>query len=157
LSTEERKEFPVAFLAGVAVMLLMLGGIYLMTRESRPAGPVVEEHLPMDDAARAYAERIRFSELSVGRATNFLNQEVTFLFGTVTNEGTKTVRGLEVELDLRDLLNQTALRETQYVVGPRNAPLAPGEKREFQLTFETVPAGWNQAVPGITIRGLVIE
>lgn len=157
MSTEERKEFPLAFLAGVVVMLLMLGGIYLMTRESRPAGPVVEEHLPMDDAARAYAERIRFTELSVGRATNFLNQEVTFLFGTVTNDGTKTVRGLEVELDFRDLLNQTTLRETRYVVGERIAPLAPGEKREFQLTFETVPAGWNQAVPGITIRGLVIE
>jgi hypothetical protein len=135
----------------------MLGGIYLLTRESRPAGPVVDEHLPMDDTARAYAERIRFTELSVGRATNFLNQEVTFLFGTVTNEGTKTVRGLEIELDFRDLLNQTALREMQYVVGLRSAPLAPGEKREFQLTFETVPAGWNQAVPGITIRGLVIE
>ena len=157
MSTEERREFPLAFLAGVVVMLLMLGGIYLMTRESRPAGPVVEEHLPMDDAARAYAERIRFTELTVGRAANFLNQEVTFVFGTVTNEGAKTVRGLEVELDFRDLLNQIALRETRIVVGGPIAPLAPGEKREFQLTVESVPAGWNQAVPGITIRGLVVE
>ena len=157
MKTEERKEFPLAFLAGVGVMLLLLGGIYLLTRESRPDGPVVEEHLPMDDAAKAYAERIHFTDLSVGRATNFLSQEVTFLFGTVGNAGAKLLRGLEVTLEFRDLLNQVVLRETRILIGGQMAPLAAGERREFQLTFEHVPAEWNQAVPGITIRGLVVQ
>lgn len=157
MSTEERKEFPLAFLAGVGVMLLLLGGIYLLTRESKTPGPIVEAHLPMDDAAKAYTQRIHFTDLTVGRAANFLNQEVTFLFGTVANDGAKVLRGLEVTLEFRDLLNQVVLRETRTIVGERIAPLAAGEKREFQLTFEHIPAEWNQAVPGISIRGLVIE
>ena len=138
-------------------MLLLLAGAYFLTRESKPPGPVVEEHLPLDDAAKAYAERIHFTELSVGRAANFLNQEVTFLFGTVTNDGPKTVRGLEVTLEFHDLLNQVILRETRILVDQRIAPLAAGEKREFQFTFEKIPAEWNQAVPGISTRGLIVE
>jgi hypothetical protein len=157
MTTGEKGEFPLAFLTGVGIMLLLLGGVYLLTRNSKPAGPIVEEHLPMSDAAKAYAGRIHFTDLSVSRAANFLNQEVTFLFGTVANDGTKTVQGLEVTLEFRDLLNQVVLRETRIVVDRRNPPLADGERREFQLTFERIPAEWNRAVPAITITGLVVE
>jgi len=157
VSTKERSDFPLAFLAGVGIMLLLLAGAYFLTRQSKPPGPVVEEHLPLDDAAKAYAERIHFTDLSVGRAANFLNQEVTFLFGSVVNDGPKSVRGLELTLEFRDLLNQVVLRETRILVDRRIAPLAAGEKREFQLTFEKIPAEWNQAVPNVSVRGLIVE
>lgn len=157
MSTEERSDFPLAFLAGVGIMLLLLAGAYFLTRPSKPPGPVVEKHLPLGDAAKSYGERIHFTDLSVGRAANFLNQEVTFVFGTVANDGPKTVRGLEVTLEFRDLLKQVVLRETRILVDQRIAPLAAGEKREFQFTFEKIPAEWNQAVPGISVRGLIVE
>lgn len=157
MNTSQKSEFPLAFLAGVVVMLLILGGLYLLTSGPRSPRTVAQEDLPFGDAEKAYAERIRISETSVSRAANFLDQEVTFLFGVVENSGTRSLRALEVTLEFRNLLNEVILRETRRIIDHRTPPLPAGQPREFQITFEQIPAEWNRAVPGIRITGLRLE
>ncbi len=157
MNLEEKSGFPVALLVGFGVVLLLLGGIYLATRNSGPAESPAEERLPFGPPGKAYGEHVHFRDLKMSRAANFLNQEVTFLFGVLSNDGARTIREIEVTIEFRDMLNQVVLRETRRVFGQRVPPLPGGQSREFQLSFEHVPLDWNRQYPSIRITGLLLE
>lgn len=154
---EEKSGFPLAFLAGAAIVLLLLGGVYLLTRPASSGGSQAPPRLPMGALEQAYAHNIRFLDLKMSRAANFLNQEITFLFGVVANDGDRSIRDMEVTVEFRDQLNQVVLRETHRPLVARAAPLPPGQRREFELTFEHVPIDWNRQYPTIRVKGLVLE
>jgi hypothetical protein len=42
-------------------------------------------------------------------------------------------------------------RERVPIVGASAAPLKPGEVRAFRLPFDSLPEGWNQAMPKMVI------
>ena len=157
MSDQEKKEFPVGFAVGVVVVLVLFGGLYLATRETGSPKAIVEQHLPLGPAERAYAQQIRFVDVKMSRAANFLNQEVTFVFGTLANDGGRTIRDIEVTLEFRDMFNQVVLRDTRRLFGRRVAPLEGGKSREFQLTYEDIPDDWNRQYPSIRVAGLVLE
>jgi len=113
--------------------------------------------LPMGPAEQAYVPQIQFLEPKVARAANFLNQEVTFVFGTVLNNGPRPIRQIEVTLEFHDPFNQVILRDTQRLFGPNAVPLAPNQRRDFQLGYETLPVQWNQAYPTVRITGLQLQ
>jgi hypothetical protein len=83
-------------------------------------------------------------------AQNFLGDSVTYLDAQVRNEGTKTVRRLDLDLTFVDMLSQVILRERAHPVSERTPPLKPGESRAFRITFEHIPVEWNQAAPTMT-------
>ena len=85
--------------------------------------------------------------MRMSAAANFLGDTITYLDATVTNRGSKSVRLLDVELDFVDALNQVVLRETAHPLADRATPLAPGQTHPFRVTFEHMPADWNQAPP----------
>jgi hypothetical protein len=157
IPTEERSRLPVAFLAGLVVVSLLIGAAVLINHFSTPAGPIEEKPLPMGPVEQAYAPQIHFLEPKMSRAANFLNQEVTFVFGTVENGGQRQVRQIEVTLEFHDVFNQVVLRDKQRLFLPNAAPLGPGERRDFQLGYEHLPAQWNQAYPAIRITGLDLK
>ncbi len=157
MNQEEKSRIPAAFLAGLGVVLLALGGVFLLSRSSRPAAPVAAEQLPMGEAEQVYAKQIRFSGLQMSRAANFLNQEVTFVFGSVSNEGARAIREIEVTIEFRDVFNQVVLRDNRRVLGPRATPLGAGQRRDFQFGFEHVPADWNHQYPSIRVSGLLLD
>ncbi len=154
---EEKHSVPVAFFGGLAVVLLLLGGVFLLTRHAGPAQSTAEQRLPMTATEQAYAGQIRFLDLRMSRASNFLNQEVTFVFGWVANDGPRAVREIEATIEYRDLFNQVVLRDTRRVLGARAAPLAAGQRREFQFNFEHVPADWNRQYPSLRLTGLLLD
>lgn len=154
---ENKSSVPFAFLAGLGVVLLLLGGAFLLTRVSRPKPSGAEDRLPMNATEQAYARQIRFLDLKMSRAANFLNQEVTFMFGSVVNDGARAIREMEATIEFRDPFNQVVLRDTRRVLGARAAPLAAGQSREFQFTFEHVPSDWNRQYPVIRVTGLLLE
>ncbi len=82
-------------------------------------------------------------------ARNFLGDMVTYLDAKITNTGTKIVRELELRLEFVDSLNQVVLCETAHPITLRTPPLKPGDTRLLHLTFEHMPADWNQAPPTI--------
>lgn len=85
-------------------------------------------------------------------AENFLGGTVTYLDAWVTNKGPKVVRRLEVELKFVDTLGQVVLRDIARPITVRTPPLKPGETRPFRISFDRMPADWNQAPPAITPR-----
>jgi hypothetical protein len=156
MTEEERSRVPFPFLLGIVIIALLVAGLVLLTRKPQTAGPA-EKPLPMTAVEQAYAAHIQFQDLQMSRAANFLNQEVTYVFCTVSNEGARTLREMEVTIEFRDVFNQVVLLEKRRLLGPHDPPLAASQKRELQLTFEHVPDLWNRRYPSLRVTGLLLE
>ena len=157
MGEEEKSRAPLVLLVGVGAALLLIGIFYLVARLTPAPAKTVEQPLPMGPAEQAYAQQIQFLEPKVARAANFLNQEVTFVFGTVLDNGPRPIRQIEVTLEFHDVFNQVVLRDKQRLFSPTAVPLAPHDRRDFQLGYETLPVQWNQAYPTIHITGLLLQ
>jgi hypothetical protein len=46
------------------------------------------------------------------------------------------------------------LRERVSIVNSKMGGLAPGETKAFRLAFDSVPEGWNQALPQMVIAAI---
>jgi len=153
---EEKSRFPAAFAAGAGVVLLLLGGLWLLMRTAQPVRPGSQK-LPFGVAEQAYAGQIHFQSGEMSHATNFLNQEFIYVEGSISNDGARKVRGLEATFEFRDALEQVILRDTERLIGPGNEGLAGGKQRDFRVTFENIPSAWTQQYPSIHVSGLVLE
>lgn len=148
---------PVAFAAGVVVMVVLLGAFELLTHVAGGRSPAVQQHLPFGPAEQKAAEHIHFESLRLSQATNFLNQEFTFVSGVLSNDGVGTLGDVEVTLEFRDPFNEVVLRESRRTFAPNSPPLFGGEKRAFEIMLDSVPATWNKQSPSIRITGLVLK
>jgi len=153
----EGNRFPVAFLAGVIVVFFVVAGVVLLSRSSHPGRSAAAEMLPFGPTERGYSEHIHFKNIQMARATNFLNQEFTYVAGTISNDGTQTIRQLEVTMEFHDPFNQVVLRETKRLIGENARPLTGGNMRDFQISLDHVPAEWDQQYPSIRVTGLILE
>jgi hypothetical protein len=136
------------FIVAVAVAILVL---ILRAQQKPPAPPP------------PYAASLKFSDLKASAAQNFVGATVSYLDGTVTNAGDKTVLHAVVQVTFKDDMGQTAQREelplrVLRTGGPYDeavdlnlSPLAPGESKPFRLTFESISAQWNHAYPEMQI------
>jgi hypothetical protein len=135
----------------VAIALAGLVAAFVMHQHSaseaaQPAA-VVAARAAMTAEQQAYLSSITFSDFHMSAANNFLGNTVTYLDGTITNQGAKPVRTLDVDLVFVDTLNQIVLKETVHPLADRTSPLAPGQSFGFRATFEHIPVDWNQAAP----------
>jgi hypothetical protein len=153
---QDRSRLPIALAAGAGVVLLLFGGLLFVSRIVRTHGPAATEALPFGAAERAYAQRIHFTNKQMARATNFLNQEFTYIAGTISNDGTRSLQRLQVTLEFHDPLNQVVLRETQLWITSPARPLDGGQRRDFQVTLDHVPATWDQQYPSIRVSGILL-
>jgi hypothetical protein len=154
---QERSRFPVAFAAGAGVVLLLLCGLILLTKWTRPRGSTAVEHFPLGAQEQAYAQQIHFKDIRMARAANFLNQEFTYVAGTISNDGARTLRGLEVSMEFHDPFHQVILRETEQLITPAMHSLEAGQQSDFKITLEHVPAEWDQQYPSIRVTGLILK
>jgi hypothetical protein len=154
IPTEERSRLPIAFLVGIVIVTLLVTGAVLYSRYATPAGAEIDKPLPMGTAELAYAPQIHFLEPKMSRAANFLNQEVTFVFGTVENGGDRKIKQIEITLEFHDPFNQVVLRDTQRLFLPNASPMLPGQQRDFQVGYEHISAQWNNGYPTIRVTGL---
>jgi hypothetical protein len=153
---EPRSQFPIAFAAGAVVVLLLLGGLILLSRGSHSNGANRAVTLPFEPTEQAYAQHIHFNDIHMAKANNFLNQEFTYVTGTLSNDGARTIRALDLTLEFHDPFKQVILRENESLIGPKDQPLAGGQRRDFQITLEHVPLEWNQQYPSIRVTGLIL-
>ncbi|MGB6430206.1 MAG: FxLYD domain-containing protein [Candidatus Acidiferrales bacterium] len=160
MAETRKREMPVAFLIGAVIVALLVGAAVLWSRHSATTQSTAPPPLPMGAAEQAYAPQIKFTRPAntpMSRATNFLNQEVTYVFGTVENDGPRTVNQIEVTLEFHDIFGQVVLRDQQRLFPATAGPLGPGQQYDFQLSYEHLPDQWNQQYPTMTITGLDLK
>ena len=116
-----------------------------------------------------YAAQLRFSDLKMSQAQNFVGANVTYVDGTLSNAGEKTVTHAVVRVTFKDLYGQVAQVEDVAIKVLRTggpypdtadlsvAPLAPGQSKPFRLTFEHISEQWNQAYPELQIVDVTIR
>jgi hypothetical protein len=158
--TTERQESSLRpILMGIVIVGVAVGILALILRAERkkPAVPP------------AYAANLKFSDLKTSAAQNFVGATVSYLDGTVTNTGDKTVSHAVVQVTFKDDLGQTAQREELPIRvlrtgGPYDeavdlnlSPLAPGQGKPFRLTFENISAQWNHTYPDLQITQIAIK
>ncbi|MGH9677407.1 MAG: FxLYD domain-containing protein [Candidatus Acidiferrum sp.] len=139
---------------GAATIVIALV-VVMWPGAERPSGSDNREaHLPFGPEEQAYATRIQVDDIALSRAENFLNQEVTTLAGRLTNTGNLPISNVELTVEFFDDLDQVVLRESRAVL-PAPAPqFAPGERRNFEVSFEHIPSSWNIQKPRVRVTGI---
>jgi hypothetical protein len=140
---------------GAATIAIALATAMWPGAERRSASRTRESHLPFRAAEQAYAPRIQIEDLALSRAENFLNQEVTTLAGRLTNAGDLPLSNVELTVEFSDQLGQVVLRESRAVFAPQTPPFSPGERRDFEVSFEHIPSSWNIQQPLVRVSGIL--
>ncbi len=157
IPSEERSRLPMTFLVGIGIVLILIGGAVLFSRFSTPAVPEEDKPLPVGPVEQAYYSQIHLLNPKMARAANFLNQEVTYIFGTVENDGNRKVKQIEITLEFHDPFSQVVLRDKQRLFLPDAPPMTPGEQRDFQVPYEHISAQWNNVYPAIKVTGVLLQ
>jgi hypothetical protein len=153
---DQRSQFPYAFTAGLIIVAILVAVIVLVVKHTRTA-PVAEVKLPYGAAEQAYSDRIHFDDIKLAHATNFLNQDFTYVAGTVANMGDKDIKAIQVQIEFRNTLDQVVLRENESLIPADAEPIPAGQRRDFQVTLEHLSEEWNHQYPSIRVTGLVLE
>ena len=120
-------------------------------------------------APHPYAANVKITNPKMSAAENFVGATVSYVDGTVTNAGDKTVTHAVVTVTFKDDIGQVAQREDVplHVLdtsGPypdavdlSAAPLAPGQSKPFRLTFEAISQQWNHQYPELTVTDVKVK
>jgi len=157
--TEERdnSKWIIVIATGVLVAIAVAAAFLLREKPQTLAGPP------------PYSANIKFSDLKMSRAQNFVGATVTYIEGTITNSGDKTVTHAVVRATFRDSYSQVAQIEevpvrTLQQFGPyldavdlASSPMAPGQSKSFRLTFEHVSEQWGQSYPELQVVDVLVK
>jgi hypothetical protein len=159
LGADERETNWRAIGIAVGIVVVIVAVLFLISRTQQkgPSGPP------------AYAANIKFSDLKMSAAENFVGATVSYIDGNVTNTGSQTVTHVVAEVTFRDSMAQLAQRESVplrvlQISGPYPdavdlsvSPLAPGQGKPFRLTFEGISAQWNHEYPEIKVTDVTVK
>jgi hypothetical protein len=159
LAERQRDSNLVPILLGVAFVLVVVGVIALLSRSSpkktTPPNP--------------YAAKLNFSDLKMSAAENFVGARITYIDGTVTNTGDKTVTHAAVHVAFKNSLDEVVQSEdvVLYVLktaGPypdtvdlNLSPLIPDQRAPFRLTFDHISNDWNRAYPDLQVTDVSVK
>lgn len=147
--------FQLLTLFGIAAVLIVAMFLYLAPGEQKhPGNPASQMHLSFGPAEQAYAPKVQIEDLTLSKNENFLQQEVTTLSGEVVNAGDRPLRDVEVTIEFFDDMRQVVLRETRALFTGTPSTVVPGERREFEVSFEHIPFAWNTQHPAVRVTGL---
>jgi len=140
---------------GAGTILIALVVVMWPNPERRTAPKLHEVHLPFGAPEQAYVASLQIGNLSLSRAENFLNQEVTTLAGQITNSGDRPVANVEITVEFADEFGQIVLRESRTLFTPQAHALAAGQQRDFDVSFEHIPPSWNIQKPAVRVSGIL--
>ena len=119
--------------------------------------------------ASPYIASLKLSDFKMSAAENFIGATVSYVDGTITNSGGKTVTHAVVEVVFQDSMGQLAQREelplrVLKTSGPYPeavdldvSPLAPGQTQHFRLTFDSISAQWNRQYPAMRVTDVAVK
>lgn len=145
-------------IAVTVVIVVAMVFAFLLRNQPKPAsGPP------------AYTASLKLSDFKMSAAENFVGATVSYVDGTITNTGDKTVTHVVVDVNFKDDLGQVAQHEeipmqALKTSGPYPeavdfgvSPLGPGQNKTFRLTFESISAQWNRQYPDIQITDVTVK
>ena len=157
-STDQRDTNWTTIGIGVAFVVVVIAIIALLSR-SEPKSP---------KTPHPYISNIKLSNIKMSAAENFVGASVTYIDGTITNTGDKTLTHVMVHVTFKDSMGQVAQTEdvplhVLQTGGPypdavdlNASPLAPGQSKPFRLTFESISAQWNHEYPELQITDVTV-
>jgi len=155
--TAERSWLPVAVAS--AIVIATVGGLLLFYEHGKDATTVTS----ISAAPDPYAANLTISKLAMSESSNLSGGKVTYLDGHITNEGSRTVTGITVQVLFHDPAHEVAQNDTQAlrIIRTREpyvdleplsaAPLKPGDAEDFRLVFDSVADQWDGAFPDIRL------
>lgn len=147
----------IAIAVTAVVVIAIVGSFLLRGKPKGASGPP------------PYAASLKISDLKMSAAENFVGATVSYVDGTVTNGGNKTVTHIVVQVLFKDDMGQLAQREdipmqVLKTDGPYPeavdfsvSPLGAGQSKPFRLTFEGISAQWNRQYPDIQITDVTLQ
>jgi Protein of unknown function (DUF2393) len=145
-------------IAVVVVMAIAIGmALLLRSQPKNASGPP------------PYATNLKLSDFKMSAAENFVGATVSYVDGTVTNSGGKTVTHAMVRVNFKDDMGQVVQREeiplqVLKTDGPYPeavdfsiAPLGPGQSKTFRLTFEGISTQWNRQYPDTQVTDVAVN
>ena len=120
-------------------------------------------------APSPYIAQLKLSDFKMSAAENFIGATVSYIDGSITNAGNKTVTRVIVQVNFEDSMGQLAQREELPLRVVRTngaylepvdlnvAPLAPGQTAPFRLTFDSISHQWNHQYPDLTITDVTVK
>jgi hypothetical protein len=135
---------------GIAVVLAAVGVLYL----SRPV-PQQGGDLEASPEAKAYAASLALSDVAIKATENFMQQQVVEIEGKITNKGSRSLKSVEVFCMFHGIDGREIYRQRVPIILPSSRSLEPNQTRTFRLPFDTLPDGWNQAMPGMAMARIV--
>jgi len=153
LGADERETNWRAIGIAIGIVVVIVAVLFLISRSERK----------ISSGPPAYAANIKFFDLKMSAAENFVGATVSYIDGTVTNTGNQTVTHVVAEVTFKDSMGQLAQRESVplrvlQTKGPYPdavdlgvSPLAPGQAKPFRLTFESISAQWNHEYPELKV------
>jgi hypothetical protein len=147
----------IAIAVAVVIVIAIVFAFLLRSQPKTASGPP------------PYAASLKLSDFKMSAAENFVGATVSYVDGTVTNSGDKTVTHIVVEVVFKDDLGQLVQREdipmqVLQTSGPYPeavdfsvSPLGPGQSKTFRLTFESISAQWNRQYPEIQVTDVALK
>lgn len=148
----EQKSIPVAVLVVALVVILGAGFfLYLDRASNRPLPPPA----PLTAEAKVYVRSLRLMDVDMQKHESYMKQAVVEITGKIGNNGSRTLRVVEINCVFYDPYGQLVLRMRVPIVSQKIGGLAPGEIKNFRLAFDDIPDSWNQALPQLVIAQIV--
>ena len=140
----------------IVLVLLAAGAtagyfVYQKSKGRTPDVPVLTQE------ATAYLEHLQLSDVDMQAAENYLGHTIVNITGKITNHGPRTLQLVEINCVFRDFSGQVAFRERVAIVGRKTGPVPTGQTRSFELSFDNVPAAWNQTLPDLVISQILFQ
>ena len=144
---------PMAIVIGL-VLVLGLGGFFYLDRASKKPPP---EPPPLTGEARAYAGKLKLTNVEMKAHESYLKQSVVEIVGNIQNVGDRIVKTVEITCVFYDAYGQVVLRERVPIVSPKIGAVAPEQIKPFRLPFDNVPESWNQVMPQLVMAGIEFQ
>ena len=148
---------PLAIAAGVVIVIAAV--FIIVLERGKPAAKVT----PISAAPDPYSVSLPITRLVMSESSNLAGSKVTYIDGHISNQGTRTVTGVAVQVLFRDGAHEVAQNETlpmklirirePYVdLEPVSAaPLKPGDEHDFRFIFDAVSPDWDGAYPELRV------
>lgn len=152
---EKPSRLPWIIAGGVVLVILGVLVIIAYTQKS----PLPGANAPLSP----YASSLTLSGVAMSQASTMVGGQSTYIDGTITNKGNKTVTGVTVQAIFDDFHHKPAQISTLQMQRIRTrqpytdtetlstAPIPPGQSAPFRLILDHVTENWNQNPPTLRI------